>query len=1188
MKKLMYMVRVGAIILTSIALAAQAAEDLISEAGKKLSLTPITVTSIEQARQEQRDALKKEKADLEKKFKEQAKKLTAESEDAKNKLAEVKNALVMRPASQFLVKKQEFLGKKLSMISDVQRAHDGILKTLAEHITLLDQYVAESTQKQQVKTEALLGSFEGLEELEQKIDDEQARTEQLKKKKEAVDKELKSAKQLSDTREQEYAQRLQEQEALRKGEVKGIPGLADAEYRQLVTLSLEDAQLAKELATAQLQEKQHEMALVDTESLLEKNRLEALGGALRTIKPSIIVTAEQLENARQEGERKQQEFLTTKARYTQELERVKKLHAEKEARLKALSKRYGIPVDAELQEWRLEPKKTYESYAGLCVTGLLSTQVLLLDAQEKRIERSIDLEREKVEYVQGLTEIKEAYYKLAIRRFVTQEALAQESKKYTEKKAALEATLKSYQTKKDETDATVARFQNQVLERIKKRRDDLQNQKNTLFNEHSKEFLTCLSQIDRAREYTANRIELLESMGKSYTESIGILQKSIGHVRFILTEFESTTIWYRPGYAVSWQGIKNSIADVELFQADVSMYLSSFSLKKLWSHIKASVRQTDFFVFMLQLSFLLFLLIGVRIILLYITRWFFIASKKYRGWHSFLLFWAMITSFMVRYYLLLVVWVILFVVLSAYPIPDPYVYILVYLLSIPYFLYVAHRFLAHLCAFNSKYEYVFIGQEFQKRVFTIASILLYATVIIMFFRQAFMLAKYPKSELPDILLALNFIIFQLSLIFLISKEQLLSVIPLRTEYGKWIRDQVSRFYYVILFLVVTFIVMSNPYVGYGRLVLYVLSQLLYTIILIRLLLWAHALVKWIFSRIFFAQVEEEIPHERFTYAKTWFGLIIIFSFVVLGTVGLLLAAKIWGWPISVADIRFWLTEPIIARGTTTPISSYAIMRVLFFVLGGFLVALGVNRFVLQKVFDLVPVDSGLQHAISSILRYIIVALAIFLGFQSVGLVGMVTYIYAVLLVGIGYMAKDSAVDFIAYFILLIQRPIKIGDYVKFDEEMVGIVRKITPKSVILVRRNSTPIIVPNSLVVTKPIYNWNYAREFTAFEDIKLTIPYDTGDPATIKKILETAVLLHPLVLKTPKPVIRLNNLGDFGYGFIVRGYISGMHTRDMFDIASDVRILLVQKLQEQGIKLSSALITLPETDLGKKNDTQE
>ncbi len=1158
------------------------AADLISEASK--TLTPTMIKSVEQARLEQRDALKTEKVELEKKFKERAKKLSSEGEEAKNKLAEVKQRIAQAPTNTFLLKKQELLSKKTGMVSDIQRAYDGMLRTITAHIALLDQYLTESSAKKDLKQLAQFGSFEGLEELEQKVEDEQARTEQLKKKKEALAKELKSAKQVADSKEQEYAQKVQERDALHKGELKSVPGLTNGQYNELLALSLESAALAKELALAQWQEKQQEVALTDNEVFIEKNRFDGLESTLRTVKPSIVVTAEQIEKAKEEVEKKQQEFLTIKTRYSDELERVKKLRIEKEARLKILAKRYSIPLGAELQEWRYEPKKTYESYAGLCATGVVSAQVLLIAAQERRIERSIDLEREKVEYFQQLVDVKEAYYRLEIRRFGSHEEIAEASKQYGEKKAALEAMLKTYQTKKDEDDATVIRITNQVLERIKKRRDDLQAQKDTLFEDHAKEFLTCLAQLDRVREYTSNQTELLESISKSYVESISILQKSIGHLRFIVAELESNTIWSRPSYAVSWVGIKNSIVDVELFAADVRLYFAQFSVTALWHTITVSMRHTDLLDFVLGLGFLLFILIISRLLLPFITRWLFIIGKKHHGWLAFFFFWAMLSSFAVHYFMRLALWFSLFFILSLYPLPDPYVYIVFYLFSIPYLLYLSNRFIAHMKAFNVKYEYVFVGTDFQGRVLTLASVLLYATVIIAFFRQAFILAKYPKSELPDILLAINFIIFQISLIFLISKEQILSIIPVRPEGWLWIKEQVNRFYYLILACVITIIVMSNPYVGYGKLVLHVLSQLVYTAILIRLLIWAHALIKRIASHLFFSQQEDEAARERFFYAKSWFGLIIIFSFIVLGIAGLLVAAQIWGWAITVADIRFWLTEPIIARGTETPISVYALMQVVFFIFGGFLTALAFNRFVLQKIFDLVPVDSGLQDAISSVMRYIIIALAIFLGFQSVGLVGMITYLYAVLLVGIGYMAKDSAVDFIAYFIILIQRPVKIGDYVKLDEHTIGVVRKITPKSVIVVRKNSTPIIVPNSYVLGRPIYNWNYARDFTAFDDITISISYDETDPAKVKKIMEGVVAAHPLVLKSPKPMVRLDGFGDYGYQFVLRGYVSSVNTLALLEIASDVRIALVKTLQQEGIKLASVVVSIVDQGAPKKN----
>src|SRR5260221_629720 len=105
---------------------------------------------------------------------------------------------------------------------------------------------------------------------------------------------------------------------------------------------------------------------------------------------------------------------------------------------------------------------------------------------------------------------------------------------------------------------------------------------------------------------------------------------------------------------------------------------------------------------------------------------------------------------------------------------DPYPAIILYLLVIPYLLYLANRFIHYFNQFNTNHDHIFLAKDFQRRFIMVFSTLIYATIVIFFFREAFLIAHYQKSELPTILLAINFIIFQISLIFLIAKEHILS------------------------------------------------------------------------------------------------------------------------------------------------------------------------------------------------------------------------------------------------------------------------------------------------------------------------------------------------------------------------------------------------------------------------------
>ncbi len=110
--------------------------------------------------------------------------------------------------------------------------------------------------------------------------------------------------------------------------------------------------------------------------------------------------------------------------------------------------------------------------------------------------------------------------------------------------------------------------------------------------------------------------------------------------------------------------------------------------------------------------------------------------------------------------------------------------------------------------------------------------------------------------------------------------------------------------------------------------------------------------------------------------------------------------------------------------------------------------------------------------------------------------------------------------------------------------------------------------MPNSYVVSHALINWNYVRKFIAFDDILLTIHY-TDDPVIVKKLLQEVVESHPKVLKNPKPIIRLDDFGEYGYKFMVRGYLSDIYTLDQWEIASDVRLAIVQRLRQENITIA-------------------
>jgi small-conductance mechanosensitive channel len=647
-------------------------------------------------------------------------------------------------------------------------------------------------------------------------------------------------------------------------------------------------------------------------------------------------------------------------------------------------------------------------------------------------------------------------------------------------------------------------------------------------------------------------------------------------IDFINTELQTSTIWYRPAYAITLEGVKNIISDTKAFFNDIRIYIAKFSSTVLMINLYEG------FSHPLSVFLLLLALSALICALYFITRYqdalhhiMFIQSSNYGALLSmggFII--GTIITFICTFNRGIFVWIALWLLCCI--IPDNYLFILFYLFSIPYLLYLSHRFIKMLMVMNSEYDHILLSEDFQRRFELVFSTLVYLTIIVFFFRQAFMLSNvYLRSELSNILLAVNFIILQISLILLITKEQIMGIIPDYSDFWRWIHAHVNHYYYLILLFVVAIIIMSNPYVGFGRLVLYLLSGSLYTAVLIKTLSLVHDFVKKATSIIFFSQ-EDTIVRERFSYAKTYFGLVIIGSFVILGFIAFFGAAKIWGWDVALTDLRQWLQVPLLLEDTMHPITIMSLLKIIAFVIGGLAAAYSLKQYVLARIFDLLLVESGVQHTVNSIIQYIVIIIAVFFAFNSVGLGSLIGNVFIALALSIGLYLKDPISDFISYFVILVQRPIKIGDYIKIDEETMGVVRKITPRSVVLRRKNSTTIIVPNSYIVSKSIENWNYVRNFIAINDITLFV-YFKEDAHRIKAILLAATEEHPNVLKNPRSIIRLNNFTEYGYEFMVRCFISSAYTLEMWDIGSDIRLLIAKAFREQGIDFAIPMYKVDE-----------
>ena len=117
--------------------------------------------------------------------------------------------------------------------------------------------------------------------------------------------------------------------------------------------------------------------------------------------------------------------------------------------------------------------------------------------------------------------------------------------------------------------------------------------------------------------------------------------------------------------------------------------------------------------------------------------------------------------------------------------------------------------------------------------------------------------------------------------------------------------------------------------------------------------------------------------------------------------------------------------------------------------------------------------SGVAYAIKRFLHYVIVCFGVFLAAQCVGInLGSLALIFGFLSVGIGFGLQNITSNFISGLILLIERPISVGDFVRVEDE-VGTVMDVKMRATTIRTQDHVTIIVPNSKFVESPVTNWS-------------------------------------------------------------------------------------------------------------------
>jgi small-conductance mechanosensitive channel len=211
------------------------------------------------------------------------------------------------------------------------------------------------------------------------------------------------------------------------------------------------------------------------------------------------------------------------------------------------------------------------------------------------------------------------------------------------------------------------------------------------------------------------------------------------------------------------------------------------------------------------------------------------------------------------------------------------------------------------------------------------------------------------------------------------------------------------------------------------------------------------------------------------------------------------------------------------------------------------------------------IDAGLRYTIARLLRYLLLVIgivAVLKGTFELDLTS-IAVVFTALSVGIGFGLQYIAADIASGFILLFERPIRVGDRITIGEDE-GDVQNIKLRTTVMFTNDRIAIIIPNSRLVTQRVINWSYGDPRAR---IAIPISVDTNsDVDLVTRTLLSAAEEVENVLSEPPPKVQFLKFGDYSLDF--RLLIWTREPSRHPQIRSDINYRIERLFREAGIEI--------------------
>jgi small-conductance mechanosensitive channel len=284
-----------------------------------------------------------------------------------------------------------------------------------------------------------------------------------------------------------------------------------------------------------------------------------------------------------------------------------------------------------------------------------------------------------------------------------------------------------------------------------------------------------------------------------------------------------------------------------------------------------------------------------------------------------------------------------------------------------------------------------------------------------------------------------------------------------------------------------------------------------------------------------------------------------------------------------AKIKEILDTPIFTI-SDQPLSLGGVLLIPLIIYIGLLLTKWTAKFVTNRLTSK-NTDPNIIHLLQRILYIIAIAILLITTLDLINVpITAFAFLSGAIAIGFGFGAQNIINNFISGWILMWERPIRIGDFLEIENSK-GIVEEINTRSTRIRRVDGVHLLIPNSKLLENTVVNWTL-KDNLVRTNVRVGVAYGTRARLVADLILQ-ATLAQKEVLSDPKPIVSFEDFGDNALIFEVNLWINANVEGGLRVTRSNIRFTLEELFEknnvvvafpQQDVHLDGSLTLLPST----------